>query len=120
MSSNFIHEVLIKVTTGNDALWQRPLNNFIEDELWYSRQPLGHNTLNELMKIISISACLHQIYTNHHIRATTITLLDSAAIEARHIMRTSGHKSEASIRSYSSRMNDCQKQNISDVEPITR
>ena len=67
------------------------------------------------MKIISISAHHHQIYTNHSIRATTMTLLDNVEIAARHIMRTPGHKSEALIRSHSSRMNDCQKRNISDV-----
>ena len=75
---------LSKLQPENDVLWQRPLNDFIEDEPWYSRQPHGHNTLNGLMKIISISANLHQIYTNHSIRATTITLLDPAGIEARH------------------------------------
>ena len=100
MSTNFIRQVLIKLKPENDALWQRPLNDLTEGQTWYSRQPLGHNTLNGLMKIISISAHLHQIYTNHSIRATTIILLDNAEIEARHIMRTPGHKSEALIRSY--------------------
>ena len=53
------------------------------------------------MKNISTDAGLSQLYTNHSIRATCITVLDSAGNEARHIMSVSGHRSEASIRSYS-------------------
>lgn len=53
------------------------------------------------MKDISRDAELSLLYTNHSIRATCITLLDNAGIEARHIMVQSGHKSESSIRSYS-------------------
>ncbi|XP_066925857.1 uncharacterized protein [Clytia hemisphaerica] len=38
-------------------------------------------------------------YTNHCIRATSISMLDDVGMEARHIMTVSGHKSESSIRS---------------------
>jgi hypothetical protein len=39
-------------------------------------------------------------------------MLDNAGFEARHIMRTSGHKSESSIRSYSYRLTDKKKREI--------
>ena len=62
---------------------------------------LGTNSLEGLMKKISAESNLSKIYSNHSIRATAITVLDSAGLEARHIMSVSGHKAESSIRSYS-------------------
>jgi len=53
------------------------------------------------MKNISREAKLSKCYTNHSIRATAVTILDKSGFEARHIMVVSGHKNEASIRSYS-------------------
>ena len=54
-----------------------------------------------MMKKISEEAKLSVSYTNHSIRATTVTILDNNGVEARHIMSVSGHRSENSIRSYS-------------------
>ena len=53
-----------------------------------------------IKKKMSKDAELSAVYTNHSIRATCITILDSAGVEARHIMAISGHGSESSIRSY--------------------
>ena len=63
--------------------------------------PVGKNTLAEKMKQISLTAKCSRTYTNHCLRATTVTTLDRNGFEARHIMGVSGHKSESSIRSYS-------------------
>ena len=82
------------------AFFQRPKENTPLTGPWFDNQVVGVKTLEKLMKIISKEAGLSQIYTNHCIRATCITLLDSAGFEARHIMSVSGHKSESSIRSY--------------------
>ena len=41
------------------------------------------------------------VYTNHCIRATCITSLDSAGFESRDIMTVSGHRSESSLKHYS-------------------
>ena len=67
------------------------------------------------MPRISKQAGLSNTYTNHSIRATCITLLDEAGMEARHVMRVSGHLSETSIRSYASRLNDRKKRQISET-----
>ena len=67
------------------------------------------------MSKISTMAGLSQSYTNHCIRATNLTALDDVGIEARHIMRVSGHKSEASIRSYACRLNAKKKEQISET-----
>ena len=44
---------------------------------------------------------MSKVYTNHCIHATVVTTLDDKGFEARDIMATTRHKSEASIRSYS-------------------
>ena len=97
-----------------DALWQRPLDSFnFEDPTWYCKTPLGKNTLGTMMSQISKVGGLSKKYTNHCIRATAITALDDAGIEARHIMRASGHKSESSIRSYACRLSEKKKKELS-------
>jgi integrase len=74
--------------------------------VWYTRAPLGKNTLSNLMTSISKLANRSMNYTNHSIRATSITEMDEAAVASRRIMRISGHKSEASIKNYSNRLSD--------------
>jgi hypothetical protein len=54
-----------------------------------------------MMSDLSVAAALSKTYTNHCTRATAITTLDQAGYEARHIMRVSGHRNEALIKSYS-------------------
>ncbi|XP_041471988.1 uncharacterized protein LOC121421357 [Lytechinus variegatus] len=68
---------------------------------WYDHQVVGKNALGNKMKSISIEANTSRPYTNHCIRATTITTLDEQGFEARHIMTVSGHKSESSLKHYS-------------------
>ena len=67
------------------------------------------------MKIISEDAGLTKIYTNHSIRATCLTRLDSAGFEVRHIQAVSGHKSEESIKSYSKLCPDNKKRDMADA-----
>ena len=67
------------------------------------------------MKDVSKAANLSKQYTNHSIRATAVTVLDHSNFEARHIMRVSGHKSEASIRSYSRRLSESKQREISET-----
>ena len=88
----------------NEFLFQRPKRNVsISENVWDDNMVIGERTLGEKMKnilqegIINLSKC----YTKHSIRATAVTILDKSGFEARHIMAVSGHKNEASIRSYS-------------------
>lgn len=109
-----------KLHPDNDALWQRALDAFEEEKPWYTKSPLGKNTVGTMMNAISKQACLSRMYTNHCIRATAITALDDAGVEARHIMRTTGHKNESSIRSYSQRVCDEKKRDMSDMLSAAR
>ena len=107
---------LTKLHPDIDCLWQRPLETFDQNAaIWYCKIPLGKNTLGSMMADISDVGGLSRRYTNHCIRATSITSLDRAGFEARHIMRASGHKSESSIRSYSKRLTEEKQRTMSDT-----
>ena len=108
---------LSKLHPGLKFLWQRPKQKIQEttDNCWYCNVPVGKNTLGNFMKDVSKAANLSKQYTNHSIRATAVTVLDHSNFEARHIMRVSGHKSEASIRSYSRRLSESKQREISET-----
>ena len=85
----------------NEFLFQRPKRWCSSDgTIWYDNMVLGENTLGKKMKVLSKEAKLSVEYTNHSIRATTITILDRNGYEASHIMSVSGHRSESSLKSY--------------------
>ena len=104
-----------KLNPNLTALFQRPKRNFqFLMNPWYDNMVLGEKKLNSMMKTISMEAKLSEVYTNHCIRATAITILDQNGVEARHIMTVSGHRSENSIRSYC-KTSDTRKREMSDV-----
>ena len=108
---------LSKLNPELKFLWQRPKQAIqaTADNCWYCNVPVGKNTLGSFMKDISRAADLSKQYTNHSIRVTAVTVLDHSNFEARHIMRVSGHKSEASIRSYSRRLSENKQREISET-----
>ena len=73
---------------------------------------LEKNTLGEKVKNLSTEAGLSRTYTNHCLRATSITVLDRSGLEARHIMSVSGHQSETSIRRYASHLDEKMKKDM--------
>ena len=102
---------LSKLNLGLNSQWQRPKQMAMEDEnIWHDKVPVEKNMLGLFMKKLSKSAELSKEYTNHCIRATAVTILDQNNFKARHIMRVSGHKSEASIRSYSRHLSSDSKE----------
>jgi integrase len=68
-----------------------------------------------MMKTISLDAGLSKCYTNHCVRATTITRLAHAGVETREIMKISGHRSEASVKSYHADSSENQKRKYSSI-----
>ena len=91
-----------KLNDKLDVFFQKPKRSTpTDDGPWFDAQVVGIKTLDNKMKNISEKAELSELYTNHCIRATSISMLDDVGMEARHIMTVSGHKSESSIRSYS-------------------
>ena len=70
------------------------------DNVWYVNAPLGKNTPGAMTKKISEAAGCSRVYTNHSLRATSVTSLDHAGYTSRDIMTVSRHRSESSIKHY--------------------
>lgn len=106
-----------KLNPNCDAFFQFPKRNWSHtDEVWYENRPLGVNKLSSMMKELIVEAELSKVYTNHSVRATAITLrLLCAGLPDRQIMAISGHRSESSLKSYSSRPSTSQLQQSSNV-----
>lgn len=85
--------------------WKGP-----EESVWFENRCLGANKLGSMMKELSKAANLSQVYTNHCIRATAITLWSDAGLANRHIMKLSGHRDENSLKSYNARPSSQQLQ----------
>ena len=84
-----------------DRLWVRPLSAFRPDDaVWYTKQPIGKNTLSKFMPKLSENCNLSMIYTNHSIRATGITKLAERGVSDVDICSISTHKSTSSLKSY--------------------
>ena len=104
---------LALLNKGSNILFQYPMRQTNDDSCWYCARPLGHNALGSMMSVISTAAGLSQKYTNHCLRATSVTVLDSSHFPGRHIMTISGHKSETSLKHYSHRTNEETKRSMS-------
>lgn len=105
-----------KLNPSCEALFQYPKRQWSSvDTVWYENRPLGVNKLGDMMKIISSAAGLSTIYTNHCVRATSITLWSDAGLTNRHIMSISGHRNEQSLHHYNQRPSTSQLKRCSDV-----
>jgi len=110
-----------KLNPKCEALFQQPRRDWNESaitpEIWYENRPFGGNTLGNIMKEISTKAKLSKVYTNHCVRATTITLWSQAGLSDRHrIYHISEHRSPNSLQHYrDSRPSSTQLRKCSDV-----
>jgi hypothetical protein len=107
----------VKHLRGNkcDRFFQRPSTkpNSIN---WYDNMPMGHNMIGNIMPKLSEKAGLSLRYTNHSLRATSVNILDNVGhFASRHIMTVTGHKSEASLETYSGYTGESIKRKMSDT-----
>ena len=91
---------------------QNPLQSL---GIWYTCKPLSKRMFSKFMSNICEQAQCSTSYTAHSLRATAIQQLSNAGLETRHIMLMSGHRNEASVRSYSRDCSVEQKRHISDI-----
>jgi len=101
-----ISKYLAHLNPQSSNLFRKPRSpcksfNPVKDEVWYCAVPLGHNSLENMLRNMTSRAGILPYLTNHSIRATTWTVLSAANYESRHIKAITGHQSEASIESYS-------------------
>ena len=97
---------LDKLNPECDALWQKPRQGFVNysDPTWYEARLVGRDMCERFMKLnLTKSVKLDGDYTNHSIRSTVINHLDTAGFEARHIIKLSSHKSEATVKEYATK-----------------
>ena len=77
---------------------------------------MGHNMIGNIMPKLSEKAGLSLCYTNHSLRATSVNILDNVGnFTSRHIMTVTGHKSEASLKTYSGYTGESIKRKMSDT-----
>ena len=67
---------LEKLSPDSNMLWQQPIKNYQNKNIWYLNQHYGHNTLEKFMRRISEQLNLSKIYTNHCIQVTGVTNLN--------------------------------------------
>lgn len=97
----------------DNAFYLSPLTK-PKEQCWFSRTPLGHNTLKNVVKRMCEMAGISGYETNHSLRATTATRLYSEGIDEQLVMERTGHRSIEGIRS-SKRTSSEQQENISDI-----
>ena len=83
-------------------LYLRPLTK-PKMTMWYSKQPIGVNTIDSYMKKIAEKAKISgtgKNITNHSTRKTLVKKLKKAGVDGRNITAITGHKSEESLKDY--------------------
>ena len=95
------------------AFYLKPLKKPKQD-CWFSATPLGHNTLDNMVKAMCKTAGIIGYKTNHSLRATTATRLFHAGVDEQLIMERTGHRSINGVRCYK---RTCQEQQevLSDI-----
>ena len=84
-----------------DIFYCRPLQKYTQDGNWYAASPIGHNTLNAMLKTIFSKAEVDtENISNHSLRATAVTRMYEAGIPEKQIMERSGHLSLSGVRNY--------------------
>ena len=106
---------MAKLNPQCDFLFQSPKTSTppCPTATWYKKTPLGKNQLGCMMSRISKDAKLSVTYTNHCVRATCIKILDTAGFAGRDICQVSGHNNEGSLSSYTGRVTNERKMEMS-------
>ena len=90
---SLLQKYIKKLNPKNEYMWQRPVLSFRESDcVWYVNQKIGINTVAKFMQQISHYAKLSKAYTNHCVRATSITVMSQAWPDT-DVQVISGHKS---------------------------
>lgn len=79
----------------------------------FSKQAVGHNTLERIVKELMVDAGINGYFTLHSLRATAATRLYNNGQDEQAIMHVTGHRSSA-VREYK-RMGEKMKRNISAI-----
>ena len=81
------------------AFYLTPLAKPTEN-CWYSREPVGHNPLGNMVKRLCEKGGISGYKTNHSLRASAATRLFQHGVDEQLIMGVTGHRSVDGVRSY--------------------
>ena len=85
-----------------------------DDEVWYTKTPVGKNTLRKVVQDMRRVAGIEGYKTNHSLRATTCTIGLEKGVPEKLIMERTAHCTVKSLHTYQ-RVSDAQKEIVSDV-----
>ena len=85
-----------------------------KSETWYSKVPVGHNTLSQTVGRLCKKAGITGFKTNHSLRVTSATRLFQSGVDEQVIMSHTGHRSVDGVRSYK-RISEEQKKAVSGI-----
>ena len=95
-----------KLHSGCDRLFQHSLRK---------NEPMGKNTLANMMQRISKKAGLSCVYTCHSVRASTITNLFHAGVSTQSIISITKHKNTSSLGHYIGGLSSGQKRECASI-----
>ena len=101
--------------TDTQCFYLTPLRKIKNDQvLWFSKVPVGHNTLSRTVGRLCRQAGISGFKTNHSLRVTSATRLFQSGVDEQLIMSHTGHRSVDGVRSYK-RISEQQKKAVSSV-----
>ena len=75
-------------------------NRRLNDNIWFKTQPMGENTISNMMKTTVAATNLeesHKKFTNHSPRKTTVSKLKKLNVERSDIVKVTGHRNVQSL-----------------------
>ena len=76
------------------AFYLQPLDK-TKSNLWYKNQPIGHNTLGNVVKVMMSEAGINGKFTNHSLRSSSAKRMFQAGIPEQLIKAQTGHSSDS-------------------------
>ena len=99
-----------KLPTEPAAFYLRPLGKVPEgSKPWYCKSRVGVNKLKTFIPEISAESGVQVHYTNHSLRATSVTRMYNRGVPENLIGEKSGHRSIKALRAYEKTSEDQQK-----------
>lgn len=104
-----------KLDPEEERFWCYGKDSFVpDDDVWYTKKPIGVNSLNKFLPKLSVQCQLSRVYTNHSVRATTATVLHTQQFTPAAVQSVTGHKSLSALAIYT-HTSDAQKMEMSDT-----
>ena len=109
-----LHQVYLSHHPADvQSFYLTPLRK-VKGVVWYSKVPVGHNTLSQTVGRLCKQAGITGYKTNHSLRVTSTTRLFQSGVDEQFIMSHTGHRSIDGVRSYK-RISEEQKRAVSGI-----